>query len=252
MAASLRARELGLRFATLEQDTLGGTVAHYPRGKIVMTAPVDLPGFGRVKMRETSKEALLELWRKVIDQTELQIETGQRVTSVSRSAEGLDVETTTKSYRTRAVILSIGRRGTPRQLGVPGEELEKVVYRLVDPEQYAGRRVLVVGGGDSALEAAIAISEQPGSHVTLSYRGDAFSRAKAANRDRLDAAAAGGSLDVLLQATPEAILPDSVRIDTGVGTKELANDAVIVCIGGVLPTGFLRDAGVEIEVRHGE
>jgi thioredoxin reductase len=162
------------------------------------------------------------------------------------------VETEQAAYPARAVILSIGRRGTPRKLGVPGEELEKVVYRLVDPEQYAGRRVLVVGGGDSALEAAVALSEQPGTQVTLCYRGQAFSRAKPANRDRIDAAVAQGAVEVLLETSPETIEPGAVLLDPGVGTKELANDIVIVCVGGVLPTPFLREAGIEIEVRHGE
>jgi thioredoxin reductase/ferredoxin len=252
LAASLRARELGLRFVTLEQDTLGGTVAHYPRGKIVMTAPVQLPGYGAVKLRETSKEALLGLWTRVIEETGLRIDTGRRVRAVRRERDVLVVETEQEVYTASSVILCIGRRGTPRRLGVPGEDLDKVVYRLVDPEQYAGQHVLVVGGGDSAIEAALALAEQPGTHVTLSYRGQAFSRAKPANRDRLDRAVSAGRVDVLLEATPDAIGPRTVRLDTGVGAKELTNDAVIVCIGGLLPTPFLREAGIEIEVRHGE
>lgn len=252
LAASLRAQELGLKFATFEQDTVGGTIAHYPRGKIVMTAPVELPGYGTVRLRETSKEALLALWHEAIAETGLQIETGQRVKNISQDSEGLIIETSKGRYRTRAAILAIGRRGSPRQLGVPGEEQEKVVYRLIDAEQYAGKRVLVVGGGDSALEAAVSVSEQPGAEVTLCYRGDAFSRAKPDNRERVDAASERGSLDVLMNTMPESIQPDTVRLDTGMGIKEISNDIVIVCIGGELPTGFLRDSGIDIEVRHGE
>jgi thioredoxin reductase len=252
LAASLRAQELGLKFATFEQDTVGGTIAHYPRGKIVMTAPVELPGYGTVRLRETSKEALLALWHEAIAKTGLQIETGQRVKSISKDPEGLVIETSKGSYRTRAAILAIGRRGSPRQLGVQGEEQEKVVYRLIDAEQYAGKRVLVVGGGDSALEAAVSVSEQPGAEVTLCYRGDAFSRAKPANRERVDAASERESLDVLMTTMPESIQPDTVRLDTGMGIKEIANDVVIVCIGGELPTRFLQDSGIDIEVRHGE
>ena len=252
LAASLRAQELGLKFATFEQDTIGGTIAHYPRGKIVMTTPVELPGYGTVRLRETSKEALLALWHEAIAETGLRIETGQRVKSISQDSEGLIIETSKGRYRTRAAILAIGRRGSPRQLGVPGEEQEKVVYRLIDAEQYAGKRVLVVGGGDSALEAAVSVSEQPGAEVTLCYRGDVFSRAKPDNRERVDAASERGSLDVLMSTMPESILPDTVRLDTGMGIKEISNDIVIVCIGGELPTGFLRDSGIDIEVRHGE
>jgi len=252
LAASLRAQELGLNFETLEQETVGGTIAHYPRGKIVMTAPVELPGYGSVRMRETSKEALLELWLDAIDKTGLQIQTGQRVKNIDQEPGGLVVETTKDTYRTRSVILAIGRRGSPRRLGVPGEDLSKVIYRLVDPKQYKGQRVLVVGGGDSALEAAVSISEEEGTEVTLCYRGDSFSRAKSKNRERVEEANSAGSIQVLLSSTPERLEDKTAHISTPMGVKEIANDAVIVCIGGELPTQFLRDSGIDIEVRHGE
>jgi thioredoxin reductase (NADPH) len=252
LAASLKAQELGLKFKTLEQETVGGTIAHYPRGKVVMTNPVELPGYGTVRVRETSKEALLDLWCDAIEKTGLQVSTGQRVKSIDQDAGGLIVETTKGVYPTRAVVLAIGRRGSPRRLGVPGEDLDKVVYRLVDPEQYAGLRVLVVGGGDSALEAAVSISEQEGAEVTLCYRGDAFSRAKPANRARVEKASEKGALDVFLSTSPEKLEPKTVHLTTPMGVKEIPNDSVIVCIGGELPTQFLRDSGIGIEVRHGE
>ncbi len=252
LAASLRANELGLKFATLEQETLGGTVAHYPRGKIVMTSPVELPGYGSVKLRETSKESLLELWADAIKKAGLKIQSRQRVKAIQQDSEGLIVETLTKSFKTRAVVLCIGRRGSPRRLGVPGEELGKVVYRLVDAEQYSGRRVMVVGGGDSAIEAAISLSEQPGTEVALCYRGKSFSRAKPANRERVEASASNSSLQIMLGATPDEILPQSVRLNTAGGIKEIANNDVIVCIGGELPTAFLKESGIAIETRHGE
>jgi thioredoxin reductase len=148
-------------------------------------------------------------------------------------------------------VLAIGRRGTPRKLGVPGEETSKVVYRLVDPEQYAGQRVLVVGGGDSALEAALATAGQPGASVALSYRGEAFSRVKPANRERLEAARAAGRLRVMLGSEVAEIGPEHVAIRSSGGVERLANDAVIVCAGGVLPSDFLRSMGVEMETKHG-
>ena len=252
LAASLRAAELGLNFATLEQDTLGGTIAHYPRGKVVMTSPVELPGYGSVKLRETSKEHLLKLWADAIRKSGLRIQSGQRVKAIQKDSDGLIVETLTKSFKSRSVLLCIGRRGSPRRLGVAGEELQKVVYRLVDAEQYRGRRVMVFGGGDSALEAAISLSEQPGTEVSLCYRGESFSRAKQANREQVETAASKSSLQVILGATPDAILPESVQIRTAGGVKEIANDDVIVCIGGELPTEFLKESGISIETRHGE
>lgn len=251
IAASLAALERGLRFATLEQETLGGTVSHYPRGKIVMTAPCDLPLFGRVHMRETTKEALLALWSEVVRTTGLEIHYQERVEAVTPTAQGLEVKSTRGLHRTRAVLLAIGRRGTPARLEVPGEDQPKVVYRLVEPEQYRGRRVLVVGGGDSALEAALAIAAERGTDVTLSYRGPAFSRAKLANRERIEASMRAGRLRVLLESTVREITRESVRMRLRDRDQEIPNDDVIVCAGGVLPSAFLRSMGVDIEKKHG-
>jgi ferredoxin len=144
-SASLAALEHRLRFVTIEQDSFGGTVAHFPRGKLVMTAPAKLPLIGTVKFREVSKEKLLGFWHDAARRTGLRINYGERAESIVRNGSALEVRTTRTSYPTRAVLLAIGRRGTPRRLGVPGEELPKVVYRLVDPAQYRGKHVLVVG-----------------------------------------------------------------------------------------------------------
>jgi thioredoxin reductase (NADPH) len=250
-SASLAALEAGLRFETLEQETLGGTVAHYPRGKIVMTAPMVLPIVGKVRLFETTKEALIELWKSVEQRTGVEIRYGVRVESIEREGDGFRVTTSDGVRNARAVLLAIGRRGAPRPRGGPGEERTKVVYRLVDPEQYRGRRVLVVGGGDSALEAATTLAEEAAAQVTLSYRSEAFKRAKPKNRDRVAAAEEAGRLRVILRSEVREILDDVVRLETPDGVEEIANDVVIVAAGGVLPTGFLRAAGVEIETRHG-
>jgi thioredoxin reductase (NADPH) len=250
-AASLAAMERKLRFVTVEQDTLGGTVAHFPRGKVVMTAPMNLPIIGKVKITETHKEALMELWQDVQRKTGLKINEGERVEEIQRRGEGFVVKTGRATYETRAVLLSIGRRGTPRKLGVPGEELSKVVYRLIDPEQYRGRHVLVVGGGDSALEAATSIADEPGSTVTLSYRAEAFSRCKEKNRRRVQEAEDAGCLRVILQSQVKEITDDGVSIDHKGQLVNLPNDAVIVCAGGILPTAFLKSIGIEVETKFG-
>ena len=251
IAGSLAAKAHGLRWVTVEQDSLGGTVSHYPRGKVVMTAPATLPLVGKVKFTETTKEALLEFWKKVVAQTGIQINFGERVERIERNGHGFVVQTTRSAYRSRTVLLAIGRRGTPRKLGVAGEELPKVVYRLIDPEQYRGRHVLVVGGGDSALEAAAALAEQPGTTVALSYRSEAFGRAKPRNRQRVETASATGRLKVILKSEVRRVTPDAVELVHDGQPLTLPNDAVIVCAGGILPTEFLRSIGITVETKHG-
>ena len=251
ISASLRALELGLDFVTLEQDTFGGTVAHFPRGKVVMTAPAQLPMVGEVKFKEVSKEKLLSFWHDVVKKTGLKINTQERVQSITRIDGGFLVQTSRGQHVGRAILLAIGRRGTPRKLGVPGEELPKVMYRLIDPEQFKGKNILVVGGGDSALEAAASLSEQPGTHVTLSYRSEAFGRARPKNRQRVDDGAREKRIEVLLKSTVTRIGPDAVELSFGGKSLVRRNDAVIVCAGGILPTDFLRGIGIGIETKYG-
>ncbi len=250
-SASLAAMEMGLRFVTIEQESLGGTVAHFPRGKLVMTAPARLPIVGKFQFRETTKERLIQFFSEVERDTGLQINYHERVETIERDGDGFLVCTTTNSYRCLRVLLAIGRRGTPRKLGVPGEDLPKVAYRLIDPEQYAGQKVLVVGGGDSALEAAWSIAEVSDTSVLLSYRSAAFTRAKQKNRERVIAAQKTGRLRIALQSQVAAIAPDRVRLVQKDRAFELANDSVIINAGGILPSDFLRSIGIEIETKYG-
>jgi thioredoxin reductase/NAD-dependent dihydropyrimidine dehydrogenase PreA subunit len=252
IAAGLGAIQHKLKYVLLEQeDSLGGAVYHYPRNKIAMTSPVQLPLIGKVKFGEVSKETLLEFWQGVVGKAGLKIRFNERMEAIERAGGGFVVKTTRGAYNARAVLLAVGRRGSPRKLGVPGEELPKVVYRLVDAEQYRGQRVLVVGGGDSALEAALALSEQPGTKAALSYRGAAFDRVKPKNRERLEAAAAAKRIQVLLGSTVERIgAREAVLKVAGKGIS-LPNDAVIVCAGGVLPIDLLKQVGIEFETKRG-
>jgi thioredoxin reductase/NAD-dependent dihydropyrimidine dehydrogenase PreA subunit len=251
-SASLAAKEKGLRFRTIEQDSFGGTVSHFPRGKLVMTRPAKLPIIGAVKFKEISKEALLEFWTSVRSQAGIDIHYEERFEGMVPTRGGFIAMTTSGRHPTRAILLAIGRRGTPRQLGVRGEDLSKVVYRLVDPEQFAGRRVLVVGGGDSALEAAATLAEETDAVVCLSYRGDAFQRARRRNRDRIDAAERSGRLAVYLNSEVRLIDKDRVVLSAPSGEMVLGNDAVIICAGGVLPTPFLHSLGVATLTKRGE
>lgn len=251
-SAGLAAIEKGLSYALLDQDSLGGTVAHFPRGKLVMTAPAVLPIVGKMRFTEVSKEELLAFWEKVVADTGLVIKSGHKVEDVVSDGDGFEVRTSKGSFRSRAVLLTIGRRGTPRKLGVEGEDLSKVVYRLIDPEQYRGKNVLVVGGGDSALEAAVSIAEQPNSRVTISYRSDAFSRAKEKNLKRVAEAHEQGRLQLLMSSNVSAIQPDSVELKQGEEIISIENDAVIISAGGVLPSPFLKQIGIEVETKYGK
>jgi len=250
-SASLGAMKHKLRAVTLEQESLGGTVSHYPRGKVVMTQPAELPLVGNVRFRETTKEELMGFWEKIVDDTRLKVNCGERMDSIKADEDGYVITTPKASYKTKSVLLTIGRRGTPRKLGVPGEELPKVVYRLIDPEQYRGQKVLVVGGGDSALEAATSIAEEPGTHVTISYRSDAFSRAKEKNRQKVEAAVAAGTLTTLMKSNTKEINEDNVILEQEGKEIVLENDAIIVSAGGVLPTPMLKELGISIETKHG-
>lgn len=253
LAASLAAKEQGLRCITLEQEsTFGGTTLHYPRGKLVMTAPMHLPLYGKVNIRETNKEELMELWEEVVRKTGLKINFGERMERIDRQGDIFTVISNKATYQTGSVLLSIGRRGTPRKLEVPGEELEKVVYRLIDPAQFVGKHVLVVGGGDAALEAAVTISEEQGTTVTLSYRSNAFSRVKVKNRKYAEAASASGRLNILLESTVTEIRSDTVKIEQKGNVTEIPNDAVIICAGGILPTPLLQEIGVKIDTHRGQ
>jgi thioredoxin reductase/NAD-dependent dihydropyrimidine dehydrogenase PreA subunit len=253
LSAGLASIEKGLNYKLIEQeDSLGGSVYHYPRNKIAMTAPVKLALVGSVKMGEIQKEKLLEFWHDVVSKTGLQISYSEQMKSIERQGDGGFVVRTSKaSYSARSVLLAIGRRGSPRKLDVPGEESSKVVYRLIDAEQYRRMTVLVVGGGDSALEAAIALAEQPGTTVGLSYRSDAFARVKAKNRLRLEEQERSGRVRVMLQSQVVSIQQKSVTLSIHGREEELANDAVIVCAGGVLPTPLLQKVGIEFETRYG-
>lgn len=251
ISASLAAQQAGLRFETIEQDSLGGTVAHYPRGKIAMTAPVDLPGYGTLNFREVSKEELIGIWTKVVAEAAVPISFEERVVKVSPQTTGFAVETTVRTVHARRILLAIGRRGTPRTLDVPGEQQTKVVYRLIEPEQYIGRSVLVVGGGDSAIEAAIALAEVPRTTVTLSHRGEAFDRARKKNRATLETLVSSGRMICRTGTKILEIRERHVALTNAAGLHTIANDDVIVCAGGVLPTEFLRTAGVSVERKFG-
>ena len=252
LSCSLKAKRRGLSFVTLDRENqLGGTVAKYPRRKLVLTQPVELPGHGNLDQKSYTKEELIDLWQRVAALDELPILPGQIFEQLERDPEGnYVVRTAAGQFRARNVCLALGRRGDPVKLGVPGEHLNKVTYGLMDAQSYQGRRVLVVGGGDSAVEAAMALAKQQ-NEVTLSYRKSSFFRVRTRNMERLEACVERGDLRVLYQSNVVAIEPESVRLAVrgaaGDQEVELPNDDMFILAGGSAPFEMLEGAGVSFD-----
>ncbi len=245
LSASLRAVERALSYVTLEQEEIGGTVAKYPRQKLVMTSPVEFPLHGRFKKMEISKEELLAFWASVIARGDLTIRTQEKVQTIDREADGtFRIASAGGSYRARHVVLALGRRGTPRKLNIPGEELPKVMYSLIEADAYINSKILVVGGGDSAVEAALGLAYQKGNQVTLSYRQAEFSRIKERNAQKLQEAVKGKKLRVVFESQPTEVREKSILLSAGGTVTELPNDWMWVFAGGEPPNAFLKKVGV--------
>lgn len=245
ISASLRASQHGLKALTLEREDVGGTVSKYPRQKLVMTSPVEFPLYGKFSKTALSKEDLLKFWEKIMQRTDLNIHTGEGVEVVRKSTDGLfSVRTAREEYKSRAVVLALGRAGTPRKLGVKGEELPHVLYRLIEADHYTHKNILIVGGGDSAVEAAMGLAHQEGNKVTVSYRKSEFSRLKDRNAKRIEEHIQSGKLEVLFNSMPQEFREGSVIIECGGDVRELPNDFVWIFAGGTPPSEFLKAAGV--------
>ncbi len=254
ISASLTAAKNKLRFLTLEQDTLGGTIYNFPRSKIIMTSPVELPMHGKLKMKETSKPELLEIWHSILKENKISINENEKVESIAKIKDRFEVKSSKGIYTSKGVIIAIGRRGSPRKLGVPGEEREKVAYRLMEPELISNKKILVVGGGDSAIEAALMLSQSGQNMVGLSYRSDSFSRIKPRNLENITVASFQKKVDIIFNSNIKEILGDKVILAFNNSDKllELENDLVYILAGGLLPTDFLQKTGIHITKKFGE
>ena len=245
LTASLRAIEKNINYITIEESEIGGTVAKYPRQKLVMTSPVEFPLYGKFKKTELPKENLIDFWLKVMKRADFKCQTNEKVQNVMREQDGTFTVSTNKGeYRARYVVLAIGKSGSPRKLGVPGEDLPKVMYRLIEADHYVNKKILVIGGGDSAVEAAMGLAHQVGNTVTLSYRQAAFSRIKDRNAQRIEECIRRNKLKVLFNSNPVEFRPDSVILDVNGSKETLPNDFVWIFAGGEPPTAFLKKIGV--------
>jgi thioredoxin reductase len=253
ISASLTAAKNNLKFLTLEQDSLGGTVFSFPRAKIVMTSPMDLPLWGKVKLVETSKSELLDLWNNVLTKNKITINVQEKVVEVVKQDNMFIVKTDQDHYTSNGIILAIGRRGSPRKLGVPGEDRENVFYRLLEPELIHNTDVLVVGGGDSAVESAMLLADEK-NRVTLSYRSETFSRLKPKNLERVNDYIKKKKIKPLFNSTVKEIFKNEVCFTFNDKPDELKLkiDLTYVFAGGILPTSFLEGIGIKITKKFGD
>jgi thioredoxin reductase len=244
LSAALTAIKHNMRYIAFDRQEPGGTILQYPRQKLVMTQPVEIPLFGQLKKEEYSKEYLLELWRGITERFNVNVRCGEKVERIVRSNNHFDVETIKGIYRARNVILAMGRRGTPRKLGVPGEELPKTLYQLVDAQSYQNKSLLVVGGGDSAVESAIGLARQPGNKVTISYRQTKFARVKLKNEKRINEQIAQKKVRPIFNSNVTEIKEKTVVITIGEDILEIPNDHVFIFAGGETPFKMLTEMGV--------
>lgn len=255
ISASLTSKQKNIKFLTLEQDTLGGTVYSFPRAKIVMTSPMYLPLYGKVKLVETTKTELLSLWHEVLNKNDIAVRESEKVVTINPYQDYFSIQTNQREVTASNVLLAIGRRGSPRKLGVPGENREKVMYRLLEPELIQNKDVLVVGGGDSAIESAMLLADE-NNRVTLSYRGESFSRIKPGNYDRIKKASDERKVNLVFNSTVKEIKDESIIMSIqkngSSSEEEMKNDLVYVFAGGELPNKFLEQIGITITKKFGE
>jgi thioredoxin reductase len=246
LSAALSSKARGIKYLCLEAGEIASTIRQYPRHKFVMAEPLEIPLYGRLWVHDTSKEALLEIWETIVKNTDVRILTGHRALNVQRDNGLFRVNTDSTSYKAHYVVLAIGKRGNPRKLGVAGEELSKVIYQLIEAESYHHSHCLVVGGGDSAIESAVALARQPGNTVHLSYRKDSFANVKERNLLKINDLAASGAVTVLFNSGVEEITAERVHLRVAGEPLTLPNDYVVINIGGEPPTEFLQRVGVRM------
>lgn len=254
ISATLRLMEAGLRVALLEREAFGGTITHYPRGKVVMTGPLDFPMYGRVSKRVMSKEQLVELWNDIRESTQIPVTAAALVERIEATEDASwTVRSSAGDFRTASVLLALGRRGSPRKLEVPGEELSKVSYRVIEPEVFRGQHVMVVGGGNAAVESVFALLDHGDcASVSISYRKSAFARCRKPNRARIEAEMNAGRVEAYLSTEVQRIGDKELTLRDGDQRATVPNDSVVIQVGGTAPTALLRDIGIEIVTKYGE
>jgi len=255
IGATLGAMEAGLNVQMVEREELGGTILHYPRAKVVMTGALEFPIYGTVKKRTMTKEKLVELWEDIREKTNLPVSTGELVEAIEANQDGTwTVRSNQGAHRAANVMLGLGRRGSPRKLGAPGEEHAKVAYRLLEPKEFDDKHVLVVGGGNSAVESVIALIDQAQcKSVSISYRKTEFARCRGDNKERIGHLLSTRSVNGFLPSTVSRVDATTVTLSSKDGPdQQIPNDAIIVQIGGTSPAKLLESFGIKMVTKFGE
>jgi thioredoxin reductase (NADPH) len=244
ISAGLAALKHNLSCIILDQQGFGGTILQYPRKKLVMTRPIEIPLYGMLDKPEYEKEELLAIWEEIQSKFNLNFELDEKLEQITKNENYFDVKTQNSVFSGQRVVLALGRRGTPRKLGVPGEDKAKVMYKLIDAESYNNNHIFIVGGGDSALEAAIGLAHQPGNVVTVSYRKSKFFRSKKKNEQRINEMISAGRIKVLFDSSVAEIRDANVVLQQAEKEIDIANDFVFVFAGGVAPFKLLKQFGI--------
>jgi len=248
--AALAAQDKGLTHVVLEKAQIANTIENFPDGKWVYAEPDSKPAKGKLWLDGATKEDLIARWKQIVDDHDLDVRTGEPLTAISKRGDGTFVAKTPKGeYRARKIVLATGQRGNPRKLGVSGEELSQVYHRLYSPTHYHDEDIVVVGGGNSAVEAALVLSKR--NRVVLSYRKGEFGRLFADNQRQLDLAIAEQRVEVVLHSNVTEFRPGEVtlEIDRG-GHREqrvVPMQHAFVLIGADLPVKFLKSLGIRLE-----
>ncbi len=248
--AALAARDNGLRTVVLEKSKLANTIEDFPEGKWVYAEPDSSLPRGKLWLDGARKEDLIRRWRQIVAENQLDVRVEEGLKSLEREKDGTFRLCSEKGeYRARRVVLATGQRGNPRKLGVPGEDREDVYHRLYSPRHYKNEDILVVGGGNSAVEAALVLAEQ--NRVRLSYRGSEFSRIFRDNERKLNEAVAQKRIEPLLNSNVKEFRPGEalIEIERGGHGEQLTvpRDHAFVLIGAELPVQFLKSLGIRME-----
>ncbi len=243
--AALQAKARGLSYVVLEKEKVANTIENFPEGKYVYAEPDTVPPKGKLWLDGATKEELLERWHAIIRDNDLDVRTEEPVDAIAKRDGGFEVRSANETYRARRIVIAVGQRGNPRKLGVPGEEREGVYHRLYGPRQYEGETIVVVGGGNSAIEAALTLAER--NKVTLSYRGDAFKRVFKDNERKLDAAVEAGAIEVVFESNVTSFGDGIYELERNGSVETRDYDHAFVLIGAELPVKFLRAIGIRLE-----